>query len=140
MNIEVLNPVRSLTIAGGEWTVQELNWRDGMTFLGMVSKHAGEIIGGDLQKIEIDFAKLPALIGNVKELGDFLLTKATGRKQEEIDALRFQEALEVMEAAIELNLSEELLQRGKSVAGRVGAAFGVKKTKAPETSPAPSIS
>jgi hypothetical protein len=123
--MEILDPVKT---DGLKWPVKEMNWRDGMAFLGLIGKHASEIgIESSGGKVALDFAKLPALIGNVKELGDFLLTKSTGREQAEIDALSFKEAVALMDAAVELNLSEELLQRGKSVAGRVGAAFGVKK-------------
>src|SRR5688572_12994945 len=109
MSVEILDPVKT----GPElkWPVREMNWRDGMAFLGMIGKYAGEIVTmseGGQTKVSVDLGKLPGLIANVKELGDFLMTKSTGRDQKEIDELTFKEALGIINGAVELNLSEEL--------------------------------
>ena len=129
MSVEILNPVKEIAVAGATWQVKEMNWRDGMQFLGMISKHASEVVSGEGGKVTVDFAKLPALVASMEELANFLLTRSTGRELAEVNALRFSDSLALIDAAIELNLSQELLERGKQIAGRVGAAFGVNVSK-----------
>lgn len=128
--MEILNPARAVKLSGREVKVKELNWREAMEFLGKLSQYAGGFMTGD-GKFVVETSAVVALVLNAKELADFLLMKTTGLTQEEVDALSLSEVLSLLDAAIELNLSPELLARGKSVAGRVGAAFGANK-KSPE--------
>lgn len=137
MSVEILNPVRSVKLAAGELQVRELNWRDALEFMAKLSKHAGALFD-EKGSVTLDLEKLGSLVMGTKEVADHLLMKATGREQEWVDGLSLSEALVVIDAALELNLSPELIARGKKVAGRVQGAFGREGRVA--TSAQPSIS
>lgn len=126
MDMDVLNPVKTITIAGGRQVkVKEMNWRDGMEFLKRLGGYMGQLASSEDGKVSVDLSKMSVLVIGTKELADHLLTRATGLSQEEVDALDCSQALELLDAAIALNVSADLIERGKKVAGRVTGAFGL---------------
>lgn len=133
MDMEVLNPVKAITIAGREVKVKEMNWRDGMEFLKRLGGYMGQLATGDDGKVSVDLRKLSELVTGTKELADHLLTRATGLTQEEVDALDCSQALELLDAAVALNVSADLIARGKRVAGRVSGAFGLSNSSGAKT-------
>ena len=52
----------------------------------------------------------------------YLADKSAGLSAEKFGALAARDALAVLDKALEINLNEELLKRGKSIAARLGAA------------------
>ena len=103
--------------------VREMNWRDAMGFLGMLSAHAGKMVNRDGQFAMTEEA-LRGLVLGTKVVADDLMLKASKLPQEEIDNLSMREALDLIDAALDLNLSEELITRGKKFAGRFGSLLG----------------
>lgn len=124
-------PTRSVALEGAAAVVRELDWTGAMEFLGMVGTHARDIIkpmtdaGADLAAIKREiFAQAPALVTKVKELGDYLLTNALD-KPEVMEGRGITETLQVLRAAVELNLSPAVLEAadalGKSLAGALAS-------------------
>ena len=64
------------------------------------------------------------LVVGSAELTELLLTRATGRDREWLDQRSVAEVFDLLDAALALNLSEDLIARGKRLAERVRAAFG----------------
>jgi len=130
-DIEILFPDRDLKLSTGEVIrVRELSWREALEFLQKLSGHIGKL-GASVSVMDATtagaavtalLANLPALIASVDELALYLAEKSAGLSAEKFGALAARDALAVLDKALEINLNEELLKRGKSIAARIGAA------------------
>lgn len=121
--LDILNPVVELTLRNEKLLVRELAWPDALQFLHLLSGHAGKMIGED-GKLKIDFSKLSALVASSQEVSEFLMLKSTSRDQTWLSTLSFRETLDVLDAALSINLSAEMFASGKKIEGRLRSLFG----------------
>lgn len=138
MKDDVLNPVRTVKIRGQDIEVKELTWKD---YLRAVKDLTGSVIKLFGQKIELQKGeitlnrdRLIEIIGEQETLVQWVLEKSTGQPKEFIAGLSAREVFPLIEAVVDLNLSEEVTGPGKMLAGRMGDILGLKKV-----SVAPSI-
>jgi hypothetical protein len=124
----ILRPQITVKLASGEIVVRDLPWQDSLEFLKRLSVHAKDLFQGAITitaegKPQVDLAvllpKLSDLVVNTGELAGFLLTKSTGKDEAWLASLGTIEAVALLDAALEVNLSEGLIELGKKVAGRL---------------------
>jgi hypothetical protein len=118
--IEILFPDKELKLSTGESVrVRELSWREALEFIQKLSGHLGKLGASDMAGL---ISQLSTLVSTVDELALYLAEKSAGMSAEKFGALAARDALAVLDKALEINLNEELLKRGKSIAARFGAA------------------
>jgi hypothetical protein len=128
--IEILFPDSDLKLSTGEVIrVRELSWHEALEFLKKLSGHFGQFGAGDITAL---LANLPALITSVDELALHLVDKAAGLTAERFTTLAARDALAVLDKAVEINLNEDLIQRGKKLAARFGG-LAAEKTASPKS-------
>jgi hypothetical protein len=114
---EILHPVKSLTIAGQEVTVKELPWFEAIEFIKKLSGFIGSLIDAN-GTLRVDIGAVTEMIVSTDELATTLITKTTGKDSEWVKTLSLSDALSLLDTALALNLSDEIIQKGKSIAGR----------------------
>jgi hypothetical protein len=126
-DIAILNPVTELTVAGQLVTVRELRWAEALEFLQKLGAHAGQAItiGAD-GRIEtaLTAERLTGIVTGAGELCDYLVVKSTGRDAGWFHALSASDALAVLDAALALNLSDEIIGRAKKLLARFAGGPG----------------
>jgi hypothetical protein len=157
--IEILFPDRDLQLSTGEvLRVRELCWREALEFLRLLSSQLSTVgrvtpRGAGANAASGDAAynaeaggmvgllgQLPDLIKGADELTGYLAEKAAGLTPEKFGALAARDALAVLDKAIEINLNEELLARGKKLAGRFGDGGQESGVRRQETESKSSVS
>jgi hypothetical protein len=127
MTESILHPVRTVSAGGRQVEVRELKWKDLLAYLRKMGASLGEIVGVD-GKFVVSRESVEKLIGQGTDLADELIRKTCREPGEWIDELSVSDALALLEAALELNLSGDLIERGKRTAGRIAQAFGLDGT------------
>lgn len=136
----VIRPEISVRIAGGNVIVRELSGLDALHFFGLLAKHGGEIFrailhteGGKLT-VNLDglISKLVEIVTSVEEVSSFLIAKATqdDKALEKYGALQ---CLALLDAAMEVNLTDEHIALAKRVGGRVGRFLAAQKSDTPKS-------
>jgi ribosomal protein L28 len=133
---DILNPNRELKINGETVVVKELRWSEALAFLKNISAHVGKIFTIDAQgkvRTELNMEKLEDIITGSEELTAFLVEKSTGKTKEWFDGLSMSQALEVLDTAVDLNLSEQILKKVSALGRRFqviapGAAVSAQRT------------
>lgn len=109
--------------------VDEMPWPAAQAFLVSLgdSLQIGTFVGVDKNtgRPWYNFDKLPDLIKGSETLSNFLIEKSTGKDAEFFATVRASEALSVLEAALEMNLSEDMVGKFKGIGRVIGRAFGV---------------
>lgn len=137
----ILRPQITVSLQGGSVVVRDLPWQDALEFLRKLSTHAKDVLAAATASDgRIDVAsilpKLTDLVANIGELSAFLLTKSTGKDDAWLKELGTFEALVVLDAALEVNLSDGLIALGKKVAGRLARVMPAEVTTS-ATPPSP---
>ncbi|MES2692666.1 MAG: hypothetical protein V4773_04275 [Verrucomicrobiota bacterium] len=126
----VLRPQITVTLQSGDVTVRDLPWQDALEFLRKLSGHAKELLASSTSDGRVDIStllpRLTDLVTNVQELSQFLLLSSTGKDEAWLKGLGTIEAMAVLDAALEVNLSDGLLELGKKVAGRLARVMPAK--------------
>ncbi|MEW6306273.1 MAG: hypothetical protein AB1705_22630 [Verrucomicrobiota bacterium] len=122
----ILNPVRTVNVQGEAVEVRELRALDALQFFKLLSAHAGKLVN-DQGNITLSLDRLVELVSGVEELARYLLLKSTGRDEAWLRGVSFGESLDVLDAALELNLTEDLLKKARRLGDRVKALFGQGK-------------
>ena len=136
MNQDIHNPVERVKISTGELVeVRELVWKDCLRAVKEMTDTVLELLGPGGGTLVLDKDKIVRALGAQENLVTWVLEKSTGRTQEWVNALSGRDALCLLRAAVDLNLSDEVLAAGKALAGRMGAVFG-QKSKSPAQSTA----
>ncbi|MBI5771921.1 MAG: hypothetical protein HZA93_29380 [Verrucomicrobia bacterium] len=136
----ILRPTITVTLASGPVELRDLPWQDALEFLRRLSSHAKDILASatagdgrvDLQAL---LPKLTELVTNVGELSTFLLTKSAGKDEEWLKQFGTLETMALLDAALEVNLSDGLLALGKKVAGRLARVLPAKAETTSATPP-----
>ncbi len=138
--ISILNPVQSVTLSRDSVEVRQMPFLQALQFLKEVSGLAGKLFDAKgnflLAKkssngVELDLQPLQDMVSSTGDLAVFLLKHSTGKDDEWISKLSAAEGMTVLKAAIEINLSPEILKLGNDLAGFLVAAF-TKKTATKE--------
>lgn len=74
----------------------------------------------------LDKEKIIQAIGEQEELIQWVLEKSTGKDAKFVAELKASEVLPLIMAVVDLNLSEEVLGAGKTLAAKMGGIFGLK--------------
>jgi hypothetical protein len=130
----VFRPTRSVTLRGGAVVVvRELAWPDAMEFLSRLGSHARGLIepftGQSPDRPAIVrglLTEISKLVGQARELGDFLLENAVERGPDgrsPVVGLGVADVLHVLREAVALNLSEEVLEAANALGKVVGGVF-----------------
>jgi hypothetical protein len=109
-------------------TVQEMTWLDMLAFLKLLSQHAKCLID-DVGRLSLDINKIVEIITGAQELSNFLIAKSSTIQPEQLHGLSFVDGLALLDAALELNLTEEVMTRAKKTVGRFGALLGLKPAR-----------
>lgn len=123
------------TGAGRSIDVAELRWPDAMQFFRMLSEHVGNLVTMDgAGRPVFDFQKLREAIPASGALAEFLVSRSTGLKPEEIAALTTSQFLEVLAVTMELNLSEEIVGKFKRLSAVISRTLGGPRSNSPTPS------
>ena len=136
MSTEVIEGLVRVKIRGENVEVRELTWKK---YLNAVKELTGTILGliGEGSKIILDKQKLLDAVNAQEGLVEWVLVASIPSKDQAwVESLSARELLPLVKAVIELNLSEEIIQSGKEVGGRMAAVLGLGGIKS--TSPEPS--
>lgn len=136
-----LRPQITVPLESGNVVARDLPWQDALEFLKKLSVHANTVLaaskGGTVQ-LDTLLPRIAELIGNADDLALFLICKSTGKDEAWVRSLGTIEALTVLDAALEVNLSDQLLALGKKVAGRLARVMPAKTPTSDLPSPATS--
>ncbi len=117
----ILFPNRELKIGNETVTVSELKWADALGFLKQLSGHMAAFVTAD-GKLKIDVAELGKVVASSEDLAVSLIAKATGHDADWVNNLPLSVVLDLVDVALELNLSDDLLAKAKKIGGRFKAA------------------
>lgn len=119
---EILAPKKVIAVGGCKVEVRELAWPKALEFL----KALGEEFTKSFEQTNGDGSPpatiegITKLITGSQRLSEMLIVNATGLKPEQLSV---SQAMDVLEAALELNLSDDLIARGKRFADSLRDRF-----------------
>jgi len=132
--ISVLNPVKTVSVQGVDVEVREMRHLDMIGFLKLIHKHVNEL-ADEKGAIRFSVDRLTEIITGAEELSLFLLSKSTGKDTAWVAQLSFSDALILMDTALELSFSEDVIKNARQLGGRVKASFGLLKIAKPTSPP-----
>lgn len=118
MKTSILNPVVTVPLAGDQTVeVRELSWVNALAFYNKLRNQAKALLNekGDLV---LDSAKMLDVVGENVELAAWLVEKSTGKDAAWIEQRSLSEMLDIISAALELNLTV-ITEKIKNVKGRL---------------------
>lgn len=118
--------------------VREMAFPDFIQTVQKVFANLAPLRKGDA--IELDLEKLVPVIASQASLAAWTLSKASNLSPEKIAALGPRDTLAVLGAVVRMNVNEEVIELGKTFAGDVAKAFGLKKTQPAQENPSPAPS
>jgi hypothetical protein len=127
-SIPVLDPIREIVIRNSEnlevkVNVRELTWPKALKFCLMLAEKSAQFAKDG--RFDFKPENFPALISNASELSDFLICESTGWDKATLESVPVSSAFAVLDAALAINLSPEVLGSAKKAAGRFAQAIGV---------------
>ncbi len=134
MTPPIFNPVKELIIAGETLLVKELSWPDALAFFNKLRDQAKGLVN-EKGELALDAAKIMDAIADNVQLASWLVSKTSGKDAAWIEQRSLSEMLDVVSAALEVNLGV-IAGRLKNVRGRLAAlAAGEATGKSSPTSP-----
>jgi len=115
---KILFPVEVLTLNGEAVEVSELKWPDAVAWLGQLGQGLAKYVGST-GRLGIDLGELTALVMDSAELSESLVLKSTGKPKEWLASISCGQFLAVLDTALKLNLSDDLLDRAKKIGARL---------------------
>ena len=150
MDLTLIHPVRTLKVDGLELEVREMAWPKALELfkrlgarlavLVAAQRLAGEESEAYLQRIAASFGEL---IAGAEDLSTLLLQSSVSCPARPGDTAWLADIsvggfIDLLDAAIEMNLRPEVLARGKKLAGRLqGVLAPAMTTPTPAASPVP---
>lgn len=126
-DLEILNPITELKLGTETVAIRELSWPDAMVFLSKLAKQAGQFTTTD-GRLEVTPEKLAEIVTSAQDLSEWLVLKSTGKDAEWLQQRSFSEGLDLLEAALSMNLRPDFFDKLK----RIGSRFmGVLKAPQP---------
>lgn len=133
---EILHPAKSLKIHGETVVVRELKWKDALEFLNQLGGFLGALIDNK-GTLRVNISAFADLIKSTSSLSAMLVCKSAAKDEAWLDTLSLGQMLELLDTALALNLSEEIIAKGKKIAGRFQNFAGGTLRTAPPASPKP---
>lgn len=135
----ILNPQKTVHVGGNEVIVRDLPWPVMKQFLDRLSHQISGLVGNAVGAAKAGedagaigsklLEQLPAVIANSTELAEYLIIETTKRGNGvsaiDVQGLSSTDFLALLDAALEVVFNEDFVKLGKSVAGRVQAAFSL---------------
>lgn len=140
MEIETLTNARDLRLTTGKTVqVRGLSWGDAFRFLKRAGDSMKELfVVEESGGVKADLNRVPDLIVESEELAAVLLGSAAGLAAEEIDALPIEDVLALLDAALELTLTDGLQKNAAALGARLGGLFQQAKARqGPSTTSSP---
>lgn len=126
---------KKITVAGEELDVREISWHAMLDLLRKLTEYGGKLYKDG--KLALNLEQIGEAIASTDELTSILICESTGKDPAWLNDLQFGDALDVLDAAIEINLAGDIMDKAKKVGGRLKQMLGVKAavTIAPTQSP-----
>jgi hypothetical protein len=124
---DVLNPVVAIKIRDRLIEVKEMPWKDYLRAVKDMTGTLMKLIGPGGNTLALTKENVIEALTAQEELLTWVLQKCTGEEQTFISSLSAREILPLIQAAVDLNLSQEVVGAGKKLAGQMGQVFGLKK-------------
>lgn len=127
----VICPIKTANVKGKTIEIRELTWRDSMRAVKELTGSIMKLVGGKQGKLTTDSLSLDKdsiveALSAQEDLVAWAIEKSTDLSPSEISALTLSEAIPIIQAMVDLNLSDEVIGPGKTLAGRLGQVFGLK--------------
>lgn len=154
-DLEVLNPVRLVPLGARQVRVTELPLFDAFELVQRVMTRLGALLDAEGKpRFRNNTDAVLLLVGVLAQSKDdvqWLLARTTPLTADEIGRLGTSGAFRLLTVAVELTLNDEFIEAGKSLAGRLERAVGLKwassstsssgkDTPGPTSGPTPSAS
>lgn len=126
MQTDVINPVLVVRVRGEAIDVRELKWRDALRLVKDITNSLTELLakrnaGG---QFELAAEDIIAAITKTEDVAAWSIQASTGKPSEWVNELSTKEAMQVIDAIVQLNLSPDVVGSGKELAGHLSAVFG----------------
>jgi hypothetical protein len=112
----VLFPDREFMVGEEKVTVREMLWPDALAFLRKLGTYLEKFMN-EKGEMRVDLGLITEVITATDELATMLIAKSIGKDEAWLAALSMSQGLEILGAALEVNLTEDLLEKGKKIAG-----------------------
>jgi hypothetical protein len=123
-DLNILHPVREVPVTGrGQVEVREMRWKPALAYVQKLSGVLGEFIEGG--RLVVTPEKLTGVLVKSADLAGELIVRSTNLSPTDVDDLYPSEALALLQAAIEVNLHEDLLGKARGVGRALQGALGV---------------
>ena len=136
---KILFPNKEVNIGDQTVKVRELKWSDTLEFLKQLGGYIGKLMN-EKGEVAVTPDLIVEMVTSTDELTTSLLRRCTDLEVEAIAQLPMTAALDLVDAALELNLSDDLIAKGKNIAGRFQKFAGVAPRMAMPASARPTIS
>jgi hypothetical protein len=125
METDKLNPLIPVSVRGERVEVREMNWKDS---LRAVKEMTGAIMTlvNNKGEMVLDKTKIIEALTSQEALASWVIQKSTDKDGAWVDSLSTREFLPIIIAVVDLNLSDEVIGSGKTLAGRMGKVLGLK--------------
>lgn len=121
---DILCPKKEIKLGNTLVEVRELAWPDAMEFLKMLAGQIEKVIDPKTGNFRVSVEALTAVIAETGDLTSFLIAKSTGREAKEFSITQ---GLKVLDEALALNLTQDIINGGKGVATRIQSFAGLGK-------------
>jgi hypothetical protein len=122
MEHKILNPQLDVKLHDGEVAVRELTWPVLWQFLDKLSAHAGKLVGED-GKFIINAERIAGVVASSQDLSQRLILGTTGKDEEWLNKRPLGEVIQLLEASLEVNLSDSIIDRAKKIGSRLAGLF-----------------
>lgn len=123
--LRILHPVTEVQVDGlGVVEVREMRWKPALAFVEKLSGLLGECVKDGKLTVTVD--NLTGIILRSGTLASELIARSTSLTAQQVDDLYPSDALALLTAAIEVNLHEELLGKGKAAGRALAKALGIR--------------
>ena len=126
MQPDILNPILRVNVKGVDVEVRELSWKDHVRAIKELTSTVIELLK-EGKGSEFNAETIIEAITKQETLAAWVIAKSTGNDSAWVDSLSAREALAILCAVVELNLTEEVIGRGKALAERMSGVFGLSK-------------
>jgi hypothetical protein len=130
METKVLNPQKDVKLHDGEVAVRELTWPALWQLLEKLSEHAGKFVTEE-GKFFINAEKISGLVMSSQDLSQRLILGTTGKDQEWLNKRPVGEVIDLLDASLEVNMSESIMNRAKKIGSRLAGLFAAPPAKTP---------
>lgn len=131
MEHSILNPHIDVKLRDGTVTVHELKWPMLWQLLAKLSAQAGEFVTmeGGKASMSLSVEKIGALVTGSGELTQQLILGTTGKDEAWLKERHVGEVLDLLDASLNVNLSESIVGRVKKIGSRLQGLFAAQPAK-----------